>query len=490
MDNWTFGRKLAAAFLAVGVLTLVIALLAIHSLRQVVQAKDAVITDEATDLLRIERLRVEVGGKTASARAFLLSGDESFLLQLRETRTRIGSLTAELRVRLTRVNERDLLSRVEQLERLHQAELTQAMRMRDEGVALPEISRFFDANVLPRAEELSAALDDLRDGKSQALAASQEEATRQANNATVLLAVLVALTLLLMTLIAWITVRALSRQVGSAVQHLQTSSAELQAASRQQATTAQEQASATTEITTTVKELLATSRRIAETARDVVRIAEETAGAARGGGATVRRAEEGLAAIRRQVDTIVNHMLDLGRKSQQIGVILEIIDELSEQTNILAINATIEAAGAGDAGRRFGVVAEEIRRLADRVGGSSREIRSLVTEIRTASNAAAMATEEGAKASEAGTRQFGEVTASFDHISSLVESTTEAAREIELNTRQQSTAVEQVNVAMLNVSQSATEVESSSRQTVQIATELANLSRDLSRIVQPPGENR
>ena len=70
-------------------------------------------------------------------------------------------------------------------------------------------------------------------------------------------------------------------------------------------------------------------------------------------------------------------MLDLGRKSQQIGGVLEIINELSEQTNILSINASIEAAGAGENGKRFAVVADEIRKLAERVGGSTKEIRGL-----------------------------------------------------------------------------------------------------------------
>jgi hypothetical protein len=98
----------------------------------------------------------------------------------------------------------------------------------------------------------------------------------------------------------------------------------------------------------------------------------------------------------------VEHTLDLGKKSQQIGSILQIIDELSEQTNILSINASIEAAGAGEMGHRFGVVAEEIRKLADRVGGSTKEIRALIDDIRAAVNTTVMATESGAKAVDAG----------------------------------------------------------------------------------------
>jgi methyl-accepting chemotaxis protein len=185
------------------------------------------------------------------------------------------------------------------------------------------------------------------------------------------------------------------------------------------------------------------------------------------------------------VDVIVDHMIDLGKKSQQIGGILEIINELAEQTNILAINATIEAAGAGEMGRRFAVVADEIRKLADRVGGSTKEIRELVDDIRAAVNTTVMATEGGSKAVDAGQRQFGEVATSFKQITSLVGTTSEAAREIELSTKQQASAVEQVTLAMANVSQAAKETEASSSQTFQTSSELTSLSRDLARLVQP-----
>src|SRR5690606_35612096 len=162
----------------------------------------------------------------------------------------------------------------------------------------------------------------------------------------------------------------------------------------------------------------------------------------------VGSARDAVGSIKEQVDTIVAHMLDLGKKSQRVGGILEIINELAEQTNILAINATIEAAGAGEAGRRFAVVGEEIRKLADRVGGSTKEIRTLIDEIRAAVNATVMATETGSKTVEAGTQRFAELQAAFSRIGNIVASTMEAGREIELSTKQQSTAVEQVNIAI------------------------------------------
>jgi methyl-accepting chemotaxis protein len=240
-----------------------------------------------------------------------------------------------------------------------------------------------------------------------------------------------------------------------------------------------------TEIATTIRELLASSRQIAESAQSVSHIAEETANGARTGNGTVELATDAIGGIRCQVDQVVTHMLDLGKKSQEIGGIVEIVSELAEQTNILAINATIEAAGAGEQGRRFTVVADEIRKLADRVGGSTKEIRRLIEEVRSAANTTVMATEGGSKAVDAGSRHFGDVATSFTQIAGLVSTTTEAAREIELSTKQQSTAVEQVNIAISNAAQATKELEASSTQTLETASALAALSRELSAIIRP-----
>jgi methyl-accepting chemotaxis protein len=291
--------------------------------------------------------------------------------------------------------------------------------------------------------------------------------------------------LLIVSAAGMIITRSLTTQIGAAVQHMQSSSSELQVASNQQTMGSREQSTAMKEITTTMNELLVTSKQIAESAQRVAQIAEQTAIGARSGDQTVTKASDAIGGIKRQVDLIVIHMLDLGKKSQQIGGILEIINELAEQTNILAINATIEAAGAGENGKRFAVVADEIRKLADRVGGSTKEIRGLIDDIRAAVNTTVMTTEGGTKAVEAGALQFSEVAIAFRQIVSLVSTTTEATREIELSTKQQSTAVSQVNIAVSNVAQAARETEVSSSKTLQTATELTNLSRDLLRMVQP-----
>jgi methyl-accepting chemotaxis protein len=281
--------------------------------------------------------------------------------------------------------------------------------------------------------------------------------------------------------------RTINQQIRSAIKRANTSSTQLQSAANQQVTSAQQLAASTNEITTTIKELLATARQIADSAQRVVRVAEETTSRARAGDQTVHRAQDAIGGIKRQVDLIVTHMLDLGKKSQQIGGILELINELAEQTNILAINAAIEAVGAGDAGKRFSVVAEEIRRLADRVGGAAREIGVLVEAIRAAANTTVMATEDGSKAVDAGAVQFAEVLATFQHIGAQVAVTTEAAREIELSTKQQTTAIEQVNIAMSDVAQAAKETEGGSSAMLDTSSKLGEVSRQLALLVPADG---
>ena len=259
---------------------------------------------------------------------------------------------------------------------------------------------------------------------------------------------------------------------------------ELEAAASQQATGARDQSTAVSEIATTINELLATSKQIAESARRVSEAARLTAGAALKGDVTVAKGRDASSTARKQVDAVVTHMLELGRKSQQVEAVLDIVVELAEQTNILAINATIEAVSAGNQGSRFGVVAEEIRKLADRVGESTKEIRVMLEDVRSAVNTTVMATETGNKAVDAGAIQVGEMASAFQEISSLVGTTTDAAREIELSTKQQTSAVEQVNQAIASIAAATRETAASTGQTVQTASSLAGLSTSLLRIVQ------
>jgi len=449
-----------------------------------VASKDRVINVNAQLLVGAQEIQFFLEEKVSEARGFLLTRDERFLTGMRDARSRFMQAMERLQQNVPTDEGRRMLEAIVRFEADHQRALDEVVALRRTEASIDAVSRAFDTQVTSSRDQLDNAIRSFVSREQTLLEEAEQTSTSTASFATTLVSTITVVLVIGAIVAAVVLTRLLGRQIGTAVGQVQSSSSELQAVANQQATGAKEQATAMNEISTTISELLATSRQIAESAQRVAQIAEETARSARGGLQTVERAHECIAGIRRQVDLIVNHMLDLGRKSQHIGAVLDIVSELAEQTNILAINATIEAAGAGDAGRRFAIVADEIRKLADRVAGSTKEIRGLIEDVRSAVNTTVMATETGSKTVDAGTKQFEHVASSFKQIADLVTTTTEAAREIELSTKQQMTAVEQVDVAIANIAQASRETEASSSQTLQTASQLAGLSKDLLRLVR------
>ncbi|MEY2934552.1 MAG: hypothetical protein RL033_5301 [Pseudomonadota bacterium] len=482
-QHWSFGRKLGAGFAVVVLLTMLVSYMAIYSLRQVVALKDHVLDVNARALVEAQELEKLAESRVAAVRGYLVTREQSFVDELMSSRREAQLLVERMQGRLGEFTP--LLDTLQSVDREFRDAQDEVLRLARTDASPEQIRVVFVHELRQKRQRFSAAITALTDAETRALEAAAQSANEQTRSAITLAVAISLLAIVFGALVAFLLTRTITRQITAAVGQVQSSSTELQAAANQQAAGLREQATAMTEITTTISELLATSRQIAESAQRVAAMASDTASSARSGDLTVERAHESIGSIQRQVELIVNHMLDLGRKSQQIGTVLDIVSELAEQTNIVAINATIEASGAGEAGRRFAVVADEIRKLADRVATSTKEIRSLIDEVRSAVNTTVMATETGYKTVDAGTRQFGEVATSLRQISGLVVNTTEAAREIELSTKQQSTAVEQVNVAIASVAQASKETEASASQTLQTASQLTSLSRDLMRILQP-----
>jgi methyl-accepting chemotaxis protein len=478
-DSWTFGRKIALGFGMSIAILLVVGAVSYRSATELIDNDHAVSHTHAV-LENVTQVLSVMKDAETGQRGFVLTGEEPYLEPYNSAVGAIGSALTDLR-RLTadsprqqkRIDDATVLVQ----EKLAELKLTVDLR-KSQGLEA-SLRQVMTGRGKGYMDELRRVLSEIELEERDLLQRRSDSAEASASAAKTTIEVGILTALVLVGVAGWFITRSLGHQLTKAVSSIRSSSAELQAAATQQAAGSRETSSATSEVSTTIRELLATSTQIAESAQRVARIAEDTASGARTGDQTVQRAQDSIGGIKRQVDVIVGHMLDLGKKSQQAGGILELINELAEQTNILAINATIEAAGAGEAGRRFSVVADEIRKLADRVGGSTKQIRTLIEDIRAAVNTTVMATEGGTKAVDAGTKQFADVTAAFRHIMSLVGTTTEAAREIELSTKQQTSAVEQVNVAISNVAQSTRETETSAAQTLQTVTQLTGLSRDL-----------
>ncbi len=487
MANWTFGRKIAAGFAVSVIALLAIAIITYRTTTTLIENQRLVAhthqVREGVASLLAQLVEAETG-----QRGWIITGRDEFLEPYNQALREITTTYDDLR-KLT-VDNRAQQERLAQLKveiDRKLAEMKAVLEVRRTGGFEAAAVRVTAGEGRLAMDAIRSLIDEIDREETALLVARADEAESSTRVATSTITVGSGIALLLTIAVGWIITRSLTSQISLAVRHVQSSSAELQAAANQQASGSREQATAMTEIATTINELLATSRQIADGSIRVAQIAGQTATSARTGDSTVTKGSDAISAVRRQVDLIVTHMLELGRKSQQVGSVLDIVAELAEQTNILAINATIEAAGAGDAGRRFGVVADEIRKLADRVAASTKEIRGMVEDVRSAVNTTVMATEAGSKAVDVGAAQVLEMATAFRQIASLVGTTTDAAREIELSTKQQTTAVEQVNIAITNVAQATRENEASAAQTLQTSSELAGLSTKLLAIVQAEG---
>ena len=484
-ENMTVSKRLVAAFGLAALTLLSIAGVSYHN-ANVLLDNERWVTHTQQVRFELAALLSQLTDAETGQRGYVLTGEDSYLEPYTAALAAVKA-TVEDVTKLT-VDDPDQQRRMATVSPLIDSKLAEL----NQTITLRKNQGFDAALKVVLTNEGKTVMDQIRsvvteaDREEQSLLQRRSEEARASSEVTMSVILWGGLAGTIMVgLIGWLISRSLASQIGSAVGEVQSSSSELQAAANQQASGAKEQATAMAEISTTISELLATSRQIAESAQRVAHTAEQTANSARSGHSTVDQTHDSITGIRRQVDQIVSHMLELGKKSQEIGAILDIVSELAEQTNILAVNATIEAAGAGEAGKRFAVVAEEIRKLADRVGGSAKEVRTLIEDVRSAVNTTVMATETGSKAVDAGTRQFDDVASTFKQIADLVITATDAAREIELSTKQQASAVEQVNSAIANVTQASVETEASAGQTLQTVSQMATLSKNLMRIIQP-----
>lgn len=269
------------------------------------------------------------------------------------------------------------------------------------------------------------------------------------------------------------------KKVIAAVRGINSYAGDISVSVERQATVSAEQSAAVTDITCTVEELSTSSTLIAEHAGSVVDIATRTWENTQKGATAVEtmilKMEEIQADNRNSIDEIV----DLGRKSKDISKVMEFIDNIAEQTKLIAFNAALEAASAGEAGKRFGVVAVEIRRLADSVTKSTGEIESKTGEIREAIEGLVRASEKGSRGIGEGMELSHRTASMLIDIVVDAHSTREAAMQISLSTQQQKTASSQVLSALKEIVSGSRQTSDSIRQIMSVSQNLTELSDSL-----------
>ncbi len=282
--------------------------------------------------------------------------------------------------------------------------------------------------------------------------------------------------------------RNISTPLNAAINVLTASAGQIATTTRQIATNATETATAVSQTTTTVAEVKQTAAVAVDKAGRVAASAQQTAQVSQAGMRAVEDMIGGINRIREQTDSVAASIVRLSEQSQAIGAIISTVDDLAAQSNLLAVNASIEAAKAGEQGKGFAVVAQEVKTLAEQSKQATGQVRTILNDIQKATGAAVMATEQSSKAVESGLKQAADAGESVRTLTDSISQSAQAATQIAASSQQQLVGMDQLVQAMENIKQASLQNADSTRQTEEAAQSLTDLGRQLKNLVS--GMNR
>jgi methyl-accepting chemotaxis protein len=277
--------------------------------------------------------------------------------------------------------------------------------------------------------------------------------------------------------------REITAQIQNGVGLLNSTTSQVLAATAQVAAGATQTASAVTQTAATVEEVKQTSLIASQKAKNVAESAQTTAHVSRTGEQSVEEAINRMTRIREQMESIADSVIKLGEQSRAIGEIIMSVHDLADQSNLLAVNAAIEAANAGEHGKGFSVVAQEVKMLAEQSKQATAQVRTILSEIQKATNVAVMVTEQGTKAVEAGVAQSLEAGGSIRVLAKSMAEAAQAVVQIAASSQQQALGMDQVAIAVESIKEASNQNVTSMSQVEKGMQHMHELGQRLQQVV-------
>ncbi len=278
-------------------------------------------------------------------------------------------------------------------------------------------------------------------------------------------------------------IMAAAKRLESVVEIVTSASEELSAQIEQSSRGAEEQAHRIGETATAMEEMNATVIEVAKNASNAAQSADQAKTKAAEGAKVVGMVVASIGQVRHQSQEMKNDMGSLGKQAEGIGQILNVISDIADQTNLLALNAAIEAARAGEAGRGFAVVADEVRKLAEKTMTATKEVGEAIRGIQEGTIKNIGNVERVGDTIEEVTKLAGSSGESLREIVALAEVTTDQVRSIATASEQQSSASDEINHSIEDVNRVSTETSEAMRQSAQAVGELANQAQILKTLI-------
>ena len=277
-------------------------------------------------------------------------------------------------------------------------------------------------------------------------------------------------------------------QLRTGVQILTDSTGQIMRSLAQLLTSTSQTAAAVTQTATTIEEVKQTAYIAGQKAKDVSSDAQQAASVSKAGEQATDAALSGLQQASQQIESIAHRVIKLGEHSHAIGTIVDSVNELAEQSNLLAVNAAIEAAKAGEHGKGFAVVAHEVKNLAQQSKRATAQVKDILQEIQRAARAAVAVTEQGMQAIETGVSRSIEAHQSIKELSQSMTRSAQSVTQIALSSHEQLVGMDQVAQAMNSVKQAATQNVEGMRQIEKAAQRLHEVGQTLKGLVAHKGD--
>jgi len=275
----------------------------------------------------------------------------------------------------------------------------------------------------------------------------------------------------------------MAEQIRQATENVNSTAAEMLASTQQQAAATKEQAATVQEITTTLEEVNQSGSQIGDRAKQVSATVAQASEVTKRGMTATRETNETMQSIRDQVEEVAENVVSVSERTQTIGDIIATVSDIAEQSNLLALNASIEAASAGDQGSRFAVVAHEMKNLADRAKDCTVQVRTILGEIQKGINTSVMMTEEAVKRVEVGKQKATATETTIREVTETNDESIRAFQQIIAGTNQQQIGVSQVTQGMQDIRQAIEQTAAGTAQMEKAAAIMNALSQQLKNAV-------